>query len=104
MLSHTLHTFLAPEQKYGLTVVNVDKDAKVVTLADGNKIKYNSLLSTLPLDVTLRWLGKNDWADGLQHSSSHIIGFGIRGKSPHGSKCWLYYPESDCPFYRCEGV
>jgi len=20
--------------------------------------------------------------------------------SPHGSKCWLYFPEHDCPFYR----
>lgn len=20
--------------------------------------------------------------------------------SPHGSKCWLYFPESNCPFYR----
>lgn len=21
--------------------------------------------------------------------------------SPLGSKCWLYFPESNCPFYRC---
>lgn len=20
--------------------------------------------------------------------------------SPHGTKCWLYFPESNCPFYR----
>ncbi len=19
---------------------------------------------------------------------------------PHGNKCWLYFPEPDCPFYR----
>ncbi|KAF5842930.1 hypothetical protein DUNSADRAFT_3957 [Dunaliella salina] len=42
-----------------------------------------------------------EWADKLQHSSSHIIGLGIRGKCPHGSKCWLYYPEDNCPYYRC---
>jgi hypothetical protein len=48
----------------------------------------------------LRWLGKPEWADGLQHSSSHIVGLGLRGKCPHGTKCWLYYPEDDCPFYR----
>ena len=35
------------------------------------------------------------------HSSSHIIGIGLRGVSPHENKCWLYYPEDDCPFYRC---
>ena len=33
-------------------------------------------------------------------SSAHIIGLGIRGHCPHGSKCWLYFPEPDCPFYR----
>lgn len=21
-------------------------------------------------------------------------------RSPHGSKCWLYFPEDNCPFYR----
>ena len=24
-----------------------------------------------------------------------------RGVSPHDNKCWMYYPEDDCPFYRC---
>ena len=33
-------------------------------------------------------------------SASHIIGIGMRGKCPHGLKCWLYFPEDDCPFYR----
>ena len=33
-------------------------------------------------------------------SSSHIVGLGIRGQCPHGLKCWLYFPEDDCPFYR----
>ena len=25
---------------------------------------------------------------------------GIRGHCPHGLKCWLYFPEDNCPFYR----
>ena len=33
-------------------------------------------------------------------SSSHIVGIGLRGACPHGLKCWLYFPEGDCPFYR----
>eukprot|EP01026_Neomeris_dumetosa_P049315 TRINITY_DN4291_c0_g3_i1.p4 TRINITY_DN4291_c0_g3~~TRINITY_DN4291_c0_g3_i1.p4 ORF type:complete len:132 (-),score=6.04 TRINITY_DN4291_c0_g3_i1:406-768(-) len=45
-------------------------------------------------------VGKPEWADGLMYSSSHIVGIGIRGACPHGKKCWLYYPEDDCPFYR----
>lgn len=72
-----------------------------MTLDSGAKIEYGALVSTMPLDLTLTWLGKEDWAKGLQHSSSHIVGFGIRGACPHGLKCWLYFPEDNCPFYRC---
>ena len=36
----------------------------------------------------------------LPLSSTHIIGVGLRGSCPHGRKCWLYFPEADCPFYR----
>ena len=38
---------------------------------------------------------------GLFHSSSHIIGLGIRGSHEHGDKCWQYFSEDNCPFYRC---
>jgi hypothetical protein len=59
------------------------------------------LLSTIPLDITLRWLGHDDIASKLVYSSTHIIGLGLRGLNPHDNKCWLYYPEDDCPYYRC---
>jgi hypothetical protein len=38
----------------------------------------------------------------LIYSSTHVIGIGIRGVLPPriGDKCWLYFPEDDCPFYR----
>ena len=111
----------------GNAVKAVDADKKTVTLASGATVAYESLVSTMPLDILLRMLGKNEWADGLTHSSSHIIGVGIRGAcprragkgcmralphassaarnapgpSPHGKKCWLYFPEDNCPFYRC---
>lgn len=49
----------------------------------------------------MSWLGKRDLADRLTYSSTHIIGIGLRGVNPHDTKCWLYYPEDDCPFYRC---
>lgn len=91
----------ADQQRYNTTATAIDVDARRVTFADGSVIFYDALLSTMPLDTTLRWCGKGDWAAGLQHSSSHIIGLGLRGVSPHALKCWLYFPEDDCPFYRC---
>jgi hypothetical protein len=93
----------ASKQRYGEAgrVVSLDATAKLLTMADGSEVQYGKLMSTMPLDRTLRWLGKSEWADDLTYSSSHIIGIGIRGVNPHDTKCWLYYPEDDCPFYRC---
>ena len=48
-------------------MVSLDKDAKVATLANGQSIQYDALISTIPLDITLRWLGQPKWADTLSH-------------------------------------
>lgn len=93
---------LLPEERqvYGAEALSVDLEGKTVSFKDGSKIQYDHLISTVPLDVTLRWAGRDDHANDLTYSSSHIVGIGLRGKCPHGSKCWLYFPEDDCPFYR----
>lgn len=89
------------KQKYGVSVTAIDPANKILALSDGTQLQYNKLLSTIPLDITLTWLGKPNLAKSLTYSSTHIIGLGLRGKSPHDNKCWLYYPEDDCPYYRC---
>lgn len=91
----------AEKQQYNKRVVSIDAPGHSVTLSDGSVIKYNKLISTLSLDILLTWLGRRDLAERLTYSSTHIIGLGLRGQNPHDTKCWLYYPEDDCPFYRC---
>jgi len=91
----------AEKQKYGNMAESFDAEAKIVTFTDGSKIKYDKLLSTIPLDTLLTKLGKTELADRLTYSSSHIVGLGLRGSNPHEDKCWMYFPESDCPYYRC---
>jgi protoporphyrinogen oxidase len=41
-------------------------------------------------------------AAGLLHSSSNIVGIGLKGAPGPDlkKKCWMYFPESNCPFYR----
>jgi protoporphyrinogen oxidase len=46
------------KQQYNTTVIAIDPKAKAVTLQDGSKITYGKLLSTIPLDMTLTWLGR----------------------------------------------
>jgi protoporphyrinogen oxidase len=91
----------ADKQQYGMQLTGLNVDQKVARFANGDEIQYDQLLLTTPLDITLTWLGRADWSQRLTYSSSHIIGLGLRGQNPHDTKCWLYYPEDDCPFYRC---
>jgi hypothetical protein len=58
------------------------------------------MMSTIPLDITLRMVGKPALAKELYHASTHSIGIGLRGANPHDSKCWLYFPVPNSPFYR----
>jgi protoporphyrinogen oxidase len=98
-----------PKEKtmYGehATVMKVDADAHTVSLKDGTTIKYGKLVSTMSVDFLTKAMGNHDLHQlslGLYYSSTHVIGVGIRGHRPEriGDKCWLYFPEDDCPFYR----
>lgn len=86
-------------------VDKVDADAKKVTLDDGTTIKYEKLITTMAVDALVEKMGDKELVDlskGLFYSSTHVIGVGVRGERPEriGDKCWLYFPEDDCPFYR----
>lgn len=85
--------------------VAVDPEARTVTLADGTREPYDVLLSTMPLDRLIAMMGDaapdavQAQARRLRHSGSFVVGVGV--DRPAGtSKCWMYFPESDCPFYR----
>jgi protoporphyrinogen oxidase len=93
--------------RFRTTVTSIDARRRIVRCADGSEHRYEVLISTLPLDVTTRMLPPEhtavaEAAAGLKYSSSNIIGIGLKGQPPPHlrTKCWMYFPESDCPFYR----
>ena len=67
-LPHNGYT-LGLVQCYGedFWVVSLDADAKMARLANGAEIAYDALVTTQPLDATLTWLGKAEWAHRLSH-------------------------------------
>lgn len=86
-------------------VTKVNANNKTVTLADGTTIGYQRLISTMPVDHLVQQIGDQELIEAskdLFYSSTHVIGVGIRGERPEriGDKCWLYFPEDNCPFYR----
>lgn len=92
--------------QYGRALVAVDTASRRARFADGDVVEYGRLLSTMPLD---RLIGLSDLAPALkpaardlEYSSTHVIGVGLEGRpGPQLSrKCWIYFPEANCPFYR----
>ncbi len=86
-------------------VRGIDPSAKRVYFSNGAQAEYDLLISTLPIDrlvglAELKHL--EEPASGLRYSSSNIIGIGLSGKPPSSlaKKCWMYFPEGNCPFYR----
>ncbi len=80
------------------------RERKLV-FSDGSTEEYDYLLSTIPLTelVTRADLGAPfDAPPPLRHSATHIVGLGLNGTPPEhlATKCWLYFPEDNCPFYR----
>ena len=89
----------------GQEAVGVDPVEKSVRLASRETITYDFLLNTGPLDQLVLVLIKDApepicrAAKELTHSGVMVTGVGVKGTRPD-PKCWMYFPENDCPFYR----
>ncbi|KAI2997846.1 hypothetical protein CBS147346_8468 [Aspergillus niger] len=86
-------------------VVKVDADAKKVYLKDGTIVHYGSFISTMAVDYLAEAMADTallQLCKSLFYSSTNVIGVGIRGTRPERieDKCWLYFPEDNCLFYR----
>jgi protoporphyrinogen oxidase len=85
-------------------VTEVDYKNRKVFLADGGEEAYDILINTMPLDLLINGLIPKDFslaaqAEKLAHVSGFIVGLGFARKN-ESSKCWMYFPENNSPFYR----
>ena len=93
--------------QFDTRVRTVEWANKVAVTEGGERLNYDQILSTMPLDVLATSLSPgiaavSDAAPQLLHSNSHIVGVGLKGEMPGklAKKCWMYFPEDNCPFYR----
>lgn len=84
--------------------VNLKK--KEVRFSDGEIVPYDVLISTMPLDRLCNEVLNGDVprdikkaTASLRHSGGYMVGVGIKQPCP-STKSWMYFPESNCPFYR----
>jgi protoporphyrinogen oxidase len=87
-------------------IANINLLEKNIRMTDGEVIKYDVLISAMPLDRLCNHIvgiGMHDEirkaTAGLRHSGGYMVGIGIKQKCP-STKSWMYFPESNCPFYR----
>lgn len=88
-------------------VQKIDSEKKIVILDNGQEIGYDFLLNTMPLDIFVQKIGNFsktliDRSVQLRHSSTNIVGIGLKGRPGDHlkGKCWMYFPQSNSPYYR----
>jgi UDP-galactopyranose mutase len=95
---------LKGELRLNSRVINVSPSKHTVTLSDGSEVRYDHLISTMPLPVLIRQIGDEAPADirtaasTLKHVSVRCVHIGV-GRENLTEKHWIYYPE-DTVFHR----
>ena len=104
-------TLPAGRIRYGTTVEEVDPDARLVRLVNGETLTFDHLVTTMPLDVlcartTALDVDAQRAAASLRHSSVHILGIGLRGAPPPDvqRKCWMYLSRTEQPLLPRHGI
>lgn len=89
---------LKGELRVNCAVVKVSPSQRIVTLSDGTEMRYNCLISTMPLPVLIRQMGNEAPAEiraaaaSLRHVSVRTVHIGV-GREKLTEKHWIYYPE-----------
>lgn len=92
--------------RWDCRLVGIDTSARLAHFSNGTAIRYRHAVITIPLDELVAFSDLRDAlaaaAASLESTTTHVIGVGLRGQAPAHlqRKCWMYFPEEDCPFYR----
>lgn len=83
---------------YSKRAVKIDVINKYVTFNDHTSVKFDKLISTMPLSQTLSMCGQNNY--DLPYSSVFVINIGANPGVNLPKQHWLYIPFCKCNFYR----
>lgn len=96
----------AERLRFNTRVQCIDLERRNVLTTQGETLAYDRLVTTIPLRELIKLSRQHHFTPlaelGLLYSSTNICGLGLRGKPREelASKCWMYFPEDNCPFYR----
>lgn len=84
--------------KFNKTAVRIFPKQKLVLFSDGEKVGYDRLISTIPLDKCLDIVGKED--HNLPYTSVLVINIGAEPDMKTPEEHWVYVPFCRSGFYR----
>jgi protoporphyrinogen oxidase len=104
MLYERLAASLPRDVQLGKVATSIDPVAKRVQFADGSSTEYDELITTMPLTELVKIVVDCpdellNAAGDLKSTSGLFIGIGVAEPCP-STKCWMYFPGDDSPFYR----
>lgn len=93
--------------RHGQVVAGVNPSARHLTLASGERLGYDVLVATCPLDVLVAAMpmlppAVHDAAAQLVANTVEVVGIGVDAppSAAMRQRTWMYFPEPDSPYYR----
>jgi protoporphyrinogen oxidase len=104
MLYERMAASLSKTVQFRKEAVRVDVKSNVVYFSDGSREPYDRLVTTIPLTELVRRIPECpatvvEATSSLCHTEGLFVGIGVADECP-SSKCWMYFPGVDTPFYR----
>lgn len=84
--------------KYGHTATRIDPEKKEIYFNNGKQVKYDRLISTVPLSMAMSLCGRRDF--NLPYSSVFVLNIGADPGPNLPKEHWLYIPFCNTNFYR----
>lgn len=83
---------------FNKNILSIDIDKKEAITSDGEKIKYEKLISTIPLNSLLKIIG---YEKNIKLESNKVLVINMGFETPiNNDSHWIYFPEKDYNFYR----
>ena len=86
------------------SITKIDEDQKIAYLSNGDKIEYEYVINTIPLNKFLLLFNNyNELQKRLSYNKVLVFNLGFNKKSEKFTKeHWLYIPDKNINFYRCD--
>ena len=84
------------------SVIKIDLNEKVATLSNGEEVKYEYLINTMPLNNFLKLIGGYDsLLAEMSYNKVLVFNLGFDKPSPLcKEEHWIYIPDKNCNYYR----